>query len=461
MNSAPNGSFASVDASAHLIEAITQKRAGQPLRHRQIARLIDDFVAGRLPDYQMSAWLATVACQGMTLAETTALTGAYVDSGVRLRLGGQDRPIVDKHSTGGVGDKVSLVVVPMVAACGVAVAKMSGRGLGHAGGTVDKLESIPGLRVDLSADAVRRILRDIGMVITGQSDDLAPGDRATYRLRDVTGTVDSIPLIAASVISKKLAFGADGLLLDVKVGAGALTPDHATALRLAETMVEVAYSFGMPCRAVLTDMSQPLGFAVGNSLEVKEALAVLAGEHVPGLSGLCRMLARVMLQLADPNLNDDTADRRLADTLDSGAAYDQFLRWATAQGAESDVLAQPALLPTAACVATIAADRPGWVTAVDPRAIGHAALRVGAGRLVQGTPLDHAAGVLLRRRVGDYVERGDPLAEVHHSGGVDAATAIASTRSAFTIGAERPTAPPMVHQVLSPQLKTGPTTVTA
>ncbi|HUO38541.1 MAG TPA: thymidine phosphorylase [Mycobacterium sp.] len=436
------------DASAHLIEAIIQKRGGQPLDSGQIARIVDDFLASRVPDYQMSAWLATVACQGMNLAETTALTGAYVDSVVRLRLGDTAGPVLDKHSTGGVGDKVSLVVVPVVAACGVAVAKMSGRGLGHAGGTVDKLESIPGLGLDLPASAVRRILSEVGMVITGSSDELAPGDRATYALRDVTGTVDSIPLIAASIVSKKIAVGADALLLDVKAGSGALTPDPGTATRLAETMVEVAQNFGLRCQAVLTDMSRPLGCAVGNALEVKEALAVLAGEHVPGLSELCRFLSRLMLQLADPDLSDGAADRRVDDAFASRAGYQQFVRWATAQGADTGVFTRPDRLPAAAHRATIVADRPGWVTAVDARAIGCAALRIGAGRLVHGAALDHAAGVLLLRRIGDYVEPGDMLAEVHYSRG-DPTAAIDGTRSAFMIDAERPLPPPVVHRIVS------------
>jgi pyrimidine-nucleoside phosphorylase len=434
------------EASARLLAAIAQKRSGRPMEAAQIEALIADFIVGRVPDYQMAAWLATVACQGMSLEETAALTRAYVAGGERLDFGGIGRPVVDKHSTGGVGDNVSLVVVPVVAACGVAVAKMSGRGLGYAGGTLDKLESVSGLRLRLGPAEVYRLLREVGMVITGQNAQLAPGDHATYALRDVTGTVESIPLIAASIISKKVAVGADGLLLDVKTGAGALIPDKTMAIQLASTMVRLAGSFGLRCRAVLSDMSQPLGYAVGNALEVKEALLALRGAEIPGLSELCRVLSRLMLQSAEPGLTDAAADDRISRVLDSGAAHEQFLRWAAGQGADVRLLEEPSLLPTALYQEIVTADRPGWVRTVDPRSIGTAALRVGAGRLVQDALLDQAAGVVLRRRVGDWVNAGDSLAEVHYTGG-DAATAIALTRSAFTIGPEPPVLSPVVHEI--------------
>ncbi|MFJ4624016.1 thymidine phosphorylase [Streptomyces sp. NPDC088812] len=434
-------------ASARVLDSITRKRAGQALDPEQIEGVVADHVAGRIPDYQMAAWLATVACRDLDLEETLALTRAFVVGGKRLGLGGPGRTVLDKHSTGGVGDKVTLVVVPLVAACGVAVAKMSGRGLGHAGGTLDKLESVDGLRLDLGAAEVRSLLDEVGMVITGQSEELAPGDQAVYGLRDATATVGSIPLIAASIISKKVAVGAHGLLLDVKTGAGALLPDHASSVRLAAVMADLARAFGLRCRAVLTDMSQPLGHAVGNALEVREALAALRGEQVPGLSELSRALARLMLQNAEPELTDDAADRRVAHALDSGAAHELFLRWAGAQGADVRVLREPGLLPTAPRRAVVSADRSGWVAAVEPVVIGTAALRVGAGRLVRGAALDHAAGVVLRRRVGDPVRAGDPLAEIHYTD-ADPAVAVALTGSAFTIAAEPPAARPLIHDVL-------------
>ncbi|MGW4369369.1 thymidine phosphorylase [Nocardia takedensis] len=435
-------------ASAHLLDAIVRKRTGASTRPGAIGAAVADFVAGRVPDYQMAAWLATVACTGLTHEETVELTGAYLGDGQRLRLGASSPgTVLDKHSTGGVGDTVSLIVVPWVAACGIPVAKMSGRGLGHAGGTLDKLESIDGLRLDLGAAEVRHLLAEVGMVITGQSDDLAPGDRATYDLRDATATVASIPLIAASVISKKVALGADGLLLDVKTGPGGLLADHAASLTLARTMVDLAAAFGLRCRAVLTDMSQPLGRAVGNALEVKQALAVLRGERVPGLSDLCRTLTRIMVQIAEPDLSDAAAEERIGAVLDDGHAHARFLLWAAAQGADRRQLENPDRLPTARHRAIVTADRAGWVVGVDPVAIGTAAVRVGAGRVTKGAVLDHAAGIVLRQRVGDRVAAGDQLAEIHYTD-ADPAVALDLTTNAYRIEADRPSARPVVHEVL-------------
>ncbi|MER8072285.1 thymidine phosphorylase [Streptomyces sp. NPDC094034] len=441
--------MANDEASARVIASVGRLRADGELATGEIEQIVADFVSGRVPDYQMSAWLATIACRGLNTAQTAALTRAYVESGERLHLGDIGRTVLDKHSTGGVGDNVSLVAVPVVAACGVSVGKMSGRGLGHAGGTIDKLESIPGLRLDCGAEDMYGLLRDVGMVITGQSDQLVPADRATYELRDVTGTVESIPLIAASIISKKVAVGADGLLLDVKTGTGALIVDRESATLLAETMVDLATAFGLPCRAVLTDMSQPLGYAVGNALEVKEALAVLRGAHVPGLSELCKVVCRLLLQLADPGLTDTAADDQVTRVLNSGSGFEQFMRWARAQGADAHVLARPELLPTASHRTVVTADRDGWVEDVDPRAVGAAALRVGAGRLVHGAALDHSAGVVLRRRVGDRAVAGEPLAEIHYTDR-DPEAAVALCRSAFRIGTERPASRPVLLDVLDP-----------
>jgi pyrimidine-nucleoside phosphorylase len=437
------------EASGRVLAAVARTRAGLELPPGDVERIVADFVAGRVPDHQMSAWLATVACAGLSDAGTQALTRAYVDSGDRLDLRGIGRTVLDKHSTGGVGDTVSLVVVPVVAACGVAVAKMSGRGLGHAGGTIDKLESVPGLRLDLDAAATVAVLREAGMVITGQSAALTPADGATYALRDVTGTVESVPLIAASIIAKKVAVGADGLLLDVKTGAGALIPDRTEATRLATTMVRLAGTFGLRCTAALTDMSQPLGRAVGNALEVKEALDVLRGQEVPGLTELARVLSRLMLRIADPGLSDDAADARVADVLSSGAAYDRFRRWAAAQGADTRTLDRPDLLPTAPHRVPVHATAAGWVTDVHPRAVGEAALRVGAGRLAQGAALDPAAGVVLHHRVGDRVDAGDLVAEVHH-GDRDPDGAFALVQSAVVVGPEPPAPRPVVLDVLDP-----------
>lgn len=433
-------------ASSRIQAAIAAKREGDRLSAVDIRGVVDDYVNGRVPDHQMAAWLATVACRGLDLDELTELTDAYVSGGERLHLDRMDRVVLDKHSTGGVGDKVSLVVAPIVAACGVAVVKMSGRGLGHAGGTIDKLESIPGIRLDLGPDDIYALVERVGMTIVSQSPALAPGDGATYGLRDVTGTVESVPLIAASIVSKKVAVGARGLVLDVKTGAGALIPDRSRAQLLAETMLLLARQFGLTCGAVLSDMGQPLGRAVGNALELKEALAVLRGERVPGLWEVCSALARLMLQSADPMLSDRDADARVARAVDSGAAHDRFLEWASAQGGDRRCLERPELLPGAKHVVPITAVRAGWVRDVAPRAVGMASVHVGAGRLAHRAPLDHGSGVWVAVRVGDQVEAGETLAELHYNGG-DQDTAMGLLTQAFDIGDEPVEPPPMIHQV--------------
>ncbi|MEU6145656.1 thymidine phosphorylase [Streptomyces sp. NPDC047081] len=428
------------DSSLHVQAAISTKRAGQALTEESVRRMVHDFIDGRIADYQMSAWLATVACTGMNLNETAALALAYVDTGRRLQLGDLTRPVVDKHSTGGVGDKATLIVAPVVAACGVPVVKLSGRGLGYAGGTVDKLESVPGLRLALDADELRSIAAEAGMVIAGQSDELAPGDAVTYSLRDVTATVENIPLIAASIISKKLAVGADCVVLDVKYGDGALIADYDNAAELARTMVGLGQRLGLRCEALLTDMTQPMGRAVGNALEVKEALAVLGGQHVKGVSETCALLARIMLQSAHPDVSDEVADERIAQAISSGAALEQFLRWAGIQGADRAALERPELLPTARDVTEVRADREGWVHEVSARRIGGAALRVGAGRISADAALDHGAGILVNHRIGDHVTAGTVLAEIHHNGG-DARQAVDEVARAFVIRDQQCTPP--------------------
>lgn len=434
------------EASARIQASVVDKRNGLPLSGPDIHSVIDDFVHGRVPEHQMAAWLATVACRGLNSAELTALTEAYVAGGERLRLDQVGHVVLDKHSTGGVGDKLSLIVTPVVAACDVAVVKMSGRGLGHAGGTVDKLESISGLRLGLAPDEIYPIVQRVGMTIVSQSAALAPGDDATYALRDVTGTVESIPLIAASIISKKVAVGAHGLVLDVKTGAGALIPDYAMATQLAETMVRLAGHFGLGCLGALTDMSQPLGHAVGNALEIKEVLAVLQGERIPGVWEACLVLARLMLQSADPALTDAEAEARVEKAIASGAAYDRFLAWVSAQGGDRRVLEQPTLLPNSQHVLPITADRSGWVHSADPRDVGMAAVHVKAGRLSHNASLDHGSGVVVVRRLGDRVEVGETLAELHYNDG-DIETATRLLTRAFTVSDERPTPQPVIHRV--------------
>jgi pyrimidine-nucleoside phosphorylase len=439
---------ADLAAAARVPAAVNRKRAGAELDDDEIAAIVADFVAGRVPDYQMAAWLATVACRGLSTVELAALTRAYTNGGGRLDFRAVDGPVVDKHSTGGVADTTTLIVVPVVAACGGPVVKMTGRALGFAGGTLDKLESIPGLRTHLAADEVVPMLASVGMVITGQSDDLTPGDGATYALRDVTGTVESIPLIAASIISKKVAVFADGLTLDVKTGAGALVQDRGDAVLLIETMLGLAKSFGLSGRAVLSDMSQPLGPAVGNALEIRQALAVLRGGRPGRLWELCVTISRLMLQSVDPTLTDSAALAMIERVIDDGSAYEMFVRWAVAQGAEPDALTNERFA-TAANRVPIVSVAGGWVTGIDPRAVGNATLLVGAGRLAHNATLDHGSGVLLHRQVGDRVDRGDLLAELLYNSG-DAETARSMVAAAFALGDERPTPPAVVHQIFQP-----------
>lgn len=436
-------------ASAHILDSIMRKRVGGILAPPEIEKIIMDFLAGKIPDYQMSAWLATIACMGMNIEEIESLTHAYISEGKSLNLVGINGKVVDKHSTGGVGDKTTLAVIPIVAACGVPVAKLSGRGLGYAGGTLDKLESIRGIKLDLDAKEARNILDKVGMVIAGQSAELAPGDKATYQLRDVTGSVESIPLIAASIISKKVAVKADGLILDVKTGTGALIQDHAKAFNLAETMVELAKRFGMNCHAIISDMNQPLGYAVGNALEVKEAISVLCGENIPGLTELCFVLACSMLQAADPLLSDIDARKQVDEVISNGSAYEQFIKWACTQGADIDKQTNTIALPIAPKQITIHAQSSGWIRSIDPRTIGNATLRIGAGRLVQSTQIDHSAGIILHKRVGDKITQGETLAEIHYTDG-DITTASAMTASAFTIDTDYFSPLPIVHQILRP-----------
>ena len=402
------------DPASRIIAAIGRKRAGHPLSSGEIEQIVDDFVAGRTPEYQMSALLATIACRGLDLTETVALTRAYVHSGEMLR---PDRPAVDKHSTGGVGDKVTLVVAPVVAACGVPVSKLSGRGLGFAGGTIDKLESIRGLRLHLDAAEIRDVLAEAGMVIAGHSATMVPGDGATYALRDVTGTVESIPLIAASVMSKKIACGPLGVVLDVKYGDGALVPDPSEARELAGLMLAVGREFGLPCRALLSDMSRPLGRAVGNALEVKEALAVLGGADVPGLTALCDTIATLMLQIGRPGLDDAEAGCLVREARTSGAARLVFRRWVEAQGGAADQIDDPDRLPAAANRDPVRATASGWVQGIQARPVGEAAALVGAGRLRLGDALDLGAGVQILRQVGEPVRAGEPVAELHWTAG--------------------------------------------
>jgi len=382
------------------VELIRAKRAGQVLTDDDIRWLISGYTSGDVADEQMAAFLMAVCFRGLGPGELRAWTSAMVESGERLDLSSVPAPTVDKHSTGGVGDKVSLVLAPLVAACGVAVPQLSGRGLGHTGGTLDKLESIAGWRAGLSAAEMMSVLRDAGCVICAAGPGLAPADRSLYALRDVTGTVDSIPLIASSIMSKKIAEGTAALVLDVKVGSGAFLPDVADARLLAQTMVELGAEYGVRTSALLTRMDSPLGRAVGNAVEVEEAVATLRGDGPADLTEVTLALAAEMLAVAGI-----TADPAAA--LASGQALDRYRRMIAAQGGDPE-----APLPQARQAEKVTAGQSGWLRRLDARAVGVAAWRLGAGRARKEDPVNHAAGARCLAKPGEWVEAGQPVVEL-------------------------------------------------
>ncbi len=429
-------------------ELIRKKRDGGRLARAEIAALVNGFTAGRIPDYQMSALLMAVYFRGLDAEETAWLTKALVASGRRLDLSPVGRTVADKHSTGGVGDKTTLVLAPLLAACGLPVAKLSGRGLGHTGGTLDKLESIPGLRVDLDPERFVAQVREVGVAIAGQTADLVPADGLLYALRDVTATVDSVPLIAASVMSKKIAGGAGVVALDVKVGRGAFMREEAGARELARAMLGLGRAAGLRVAAVLSDMDRPLGRAVGNALEVREAIATLLGEGPPDLVELCLTLGTLLLVMAGQARDAREARRVLERALASGEAAERFARLVAAQGGNPRVVEDPDLLPRAPCVAEVPAPRPGRVSGVDALAVGRAAAALGAGRRVKGEPVDPAAGVVVAASVGERVEAGQALARVHGRDRATVEAVAAGLVSAWSIGAEQAFPPPVVREVI-------------
>jgi pyrimidine-nucleoside phosphorylase len=413
------------------VELIEKKRDGARLQDDEIAFLVGGYTTGAIPDYQMAAFCMAVVWRGMDMRETAALTAAMVASGERLDLRrfGQ---VVDKHSTGGVGDKTTLVVAPLVAACGLPVAKMSGRGLGFSGGTLDKLESIAGYRVDLSTAEFLSQLERVGIVLTGQTADLAPADGKLYALRDTTGTVPAIPLIASSIMSKKIAAGANAVVLDVKVGSGAFMKTLAEARTLARTMVAIGKAHGLAVRCALTDMEQPLGRAVGNSLEVAEAIATLRGGGPPDLLALTRIAGAEMLVLGGKARDRGAALRRIDRAIADGSGFAKFRELVVAQGGDPRMVDDPARLPRAPHVETLTATRTAYVRGIAAEAVGLASVRLGAGREKKGDPIDHRTGVMLHAKVGDRVERGAPFAEVHHAGRPPDADAAQQVRGAFS-----------------------------
>lgn len=396
-----------------VVDIIHKKRDGGELSAEEIGFLVSGYSRGDIPDYQISAWAMAVLFRGMTSAETAALTLAMASSGDQVDLSPIHGVKVDKHSTGGVGDKTTLIIGPLVAAAGVPVAKMSGRGLGHTGGTIDKLEAIGGFHTELTREDFIRQVNDIGLSVIGQSGNLAPADKKLYALRDVTGTVESIPLIASSVMSKKIAAGADAIVLDVKTGSGAFMKTVEDAEKLANAMVAIGSEVGRQTAAVISDMDQPLGFAIGNALEVEEALATLKGQGPEDLTELCLALGAHMVVLGGKAETFDEAKELLKSKLASGEALAKFRAFIEAQGGDGRIADQPELLPKAPYTIEVQAAQSGYVSAIEAEQLGLAAMMLGAGRETKDSVIDYAVGLTLRKKVGDQVEQGDALAVLH------------------------------------------------
>lgn len=430
------------------VEIIIRKRDGAELGPEEIAFFVRGVTSGEIPDYQAAAWLMAVVCRGMTERETTDLTLAMARSGTVLDLSQVAPWVVDKHSSGGVGDKTTLAVAPMVAAWGMPVAKMSGRGLGFSGGTLDKMESIRGYNVHLTKEQFLANLAHYGIVLCGQTADLAPADGKLYALRDVTGTVESIPLIASSIMSKKIACGANALVLDVKVGRGAFMKTLEEAQTLAHTLIAIGQSVGRQVTVVLSGMDQPLGNAVGNALEVQEALETLRGGGPPDFREHCEVVAAEMLVLgrlaADAQAGREMARQALAD----GRALAKFRMLVEAQGGDVRMVDAPELLPQASLVETLPAPCTGYIAKLDAQVVGLAAVDLGAGRLRKGDPIDHSVGLVLHKKVGDFARQGEALCTLHANDADRLAAAKERLRSAYAWSEVGVEAPPLFYQIL-------------
>ena len=430
-------------------DIIYKKRMGQELTREEIEFLISGFVSGEVPDYQMSALAMAICLQGMTARETADLTMAMARSGDMIDLSEIRGRKVDKHSTGGVGDKVSLVLVPLVAACGAPVAKMSGRGLGHTGGTLDKLESVPGMRIErTSAEFIEQVNR-VGCAVVGQSGNLVPADKRLYALRDVTATVDSIPLIASSIMSKKIAGGADAIVLDVKTGSGAFMQTLDDSFHLAQAMVDIGRETGREVAAFVSEMDQPLGFAVGNALEVAEAIETLRGFGPKDLEDVCLSLGSQMLRLAGVAPDAESARKMLTRALRSGAGLNKLVELVEAQGGDPSYIRQPVKLPRAPRVVPLAAPRSGYVQRIEALEVGVAALLLGAGRETKESVIDLAVGLVLKKKVGDPVAEGEALAELHVGDASRLAEVQRRLLAAYEIGLEQPPVHPLIYGLVT------------
>ncbi len=395
-----------------MYDIIRKKRDGGELSDDEIYKMIDGYTKGDIPDYQMSAFCMAVFYKGMNDRETAVLTDAMSKSGDTLDLSGLGDKTVDKHSTGGVGDKTTLIVAPIVASLGGIIAKMSGRGLGHTGGTIDKLESIAGYRTEMTSEEFMSTINDNGIAVIGQSKNLAPADKMLYALRDVTATVDSLPLIASSIMSKKLAAGANSIVLDVKVGSGAFmkTPDDARLL--AKKMTAIGKHNGRNIRAVITNMDEPLGFGIGNSIEVREAISVLRGEGPEDLREVCITLAAEMLSLVH-GWSREEAVNKVISSLSSGIALQKFKSWISAQGGDVRVAEDDSLLPSCEYKSEVKSSDGGYISSIDAETVGIASVMLGAGRAYKNDVIDHGAGIILKKKVGDQIDKGDVVAEIY------------------------------------------------
>lgn len=429
----------------HMTDCIRKTKEGIPLHADEIRALVRGITDNSIPDYQLSAWLMAVCLRGLTDEETIALTLAMRDSGDVLSWN-LDAPVTDKHSTGGIGDKTTLILAPIVSACGVYMPKMSGRGLGFTGGTIDKLESIPGLRTALSEQTFRQIVSNVGFAVCRQTANLAPADKKLYALRDVTETVNSIPLICASIMSKKLATGADHILLDVKVGSGAFMKNDADAHELARLMCIAAQNDHRHFTAYLTDMNKPLGRAVGNAIEVREAISVLSGETDAELGRFCISFAAELLTSA--GISDKTeSEKRVLDAITSGAALERLARMIAAQGGDARVTEQPDLLKLSPCSRTLTAPESGYIAAMQSDEIGHASVLLGAGRLTEDAAIDYGAGILLQAECDDAVRTGDPLLTMYAAKESQLDEAEAVLKAAIRITPEKPAHRPLIHGI--------------
>jgi len=432
-------------------DLIIKKRNGLKLTENDIIFMIEEYNGGKIPDYQMSAMLMAIYFKGMNNSEIRYLTKAMIDSGKIIDLSSIPGIKVDKHSTGGVGDTTTLALAPMVAAAGVKVAKMSGRGLGHTGGTIDKLESIEGFKTELSLNKFIKIVKKVGVSIISSTSDLVPADKKLYALRDVTGTVDSIPLIVSSIMSKKLAAGADAIVLDITTGSGAFMREYKDALKLGKIMVDIGLEFKKEIIGVVSNMDEPLGFAIGNSLEVKEAIEILKNKGPEDLRRLCLVLGSYMLKLGRVTKTYQEGKNKLEKILKSGVALNKFKEMIIAQGGNSGIIDNPELLPLAKHCTKIKANKSGYIQKIDSRLVGESAMLLGAGREEKESKIDLSVGIVLKKKVGNRININEDLAEVHYNDSEKLKEAKKKLLSSFIIGIKKPVKLPLILATISRQ----------